>query len=409
MANVKTDLSSPIGFLGHNGSSPGKITPQQALTLLGIPEFDGYVFGDWFLRQTRMKTRQLKLGETSQFVIAMIGDSWIDGRYFTTAMATALQEAFGVAGVGWVGFPWFGTASGSWVDGGTQPIGVQGCVRDDLVTAVTIHGAWVADYNNAATSVPGLSVIASSTAGNYVSFDFTAGHTGARLFYVGGGSGVIRHSWDGGSGWESNTSLDAAAEGSVALSNVPSGAATLTIEIVSGTVTLAGVDMTSDSDGVRVHGIAGSGTASAVWAGADIEDWGAQLADLSPDLIIALLGTNDQSGSVTAAAFGDNATTIMSGLRTALPAADLLWVQPPENARTDQAVPMVDYALAARGAATAGRWAFLDLQYVFGDEADDYKHGSARPWLREDMIHPVNATGGRAIADAILRVMCPSI
>ncbi|MNG27482.1 hypothetical protein D3C84_1126060 [compost metagenome] len=66
---------------------------------------------------------------------------------------------------------------------------------------------------------------------------------------------------------------------------------------------------------------------------------------------------------------------------------------------------MSGYAAAMCELAALNRCAFLDLQYLFGEQFSEYASTSPRAWFNADLIHPEPATGGRVIADAVLRLL----
>jgi hypothetical protein len=375
-----------------------------------------------YLRETHMRLRSLAAGDTTQLVIAVIGDSFVQGNYWTQAFTKALQDKYGFAGSGWVGFGFFGTdLAPPYATGGAQPSfntagTTDGNARPDLVPRPTFDGTWTAGYNQNGSFLPSLSYARSTTAGDRARFSFPAGHTSARVFYYRSGTaGSFRYSWDGGSTWAATITYDNTINAGVAtdLVSVPAGAATLIIEVVSGSVSLGGVDMKSSAAGVRVHklGISGGATnniATAASAPGANNNWRIRMADLGAHLIIMGWQTNDQgSAFVPETTFATNMQTIITGLRhsTALPNADLFLTSPPENQRVANAYPMARYSAVTRSLARTNKAAYLDDQLNFGETAADYGSASARPWFQSDLLHPVVVTGGRALANARLEAM----
>ncbi len=380
----------------------------------------GPIWGEWKLRSARNKLRLLQQGYSTQLVLNFFGDSWIEGPFIMPYLAKALHDVYGIAGLGWVGFQHFSaTASTAYTDGGTQPNTLQGNARDDLVTTPVIDGTW--SNNNGGTGAvanPSIGGVTCTSGSGYVRFSWTgATHDAADLHYFGDGTGVIRHSWDGGATWEANTSLSTVGVSHVALSNVPATASgSLRIERVSGNVSLAGVDMKSSADGVRVNALGASGSNSNQWASVDVAEWAGRVAVLGADFTAGLHGTNDQSGSPTATPDESavNVTTLMTALRDEAPTMDLLWISPFENIRSGGSVyPMTDYAAAHRTASVSGGWAYLDLQYAVGDSTDIYENTTNTPFLEPlsggNAGHPSRPEGGMQVTDAILRMIAPAI
>lgn len=369
-------------------------------------------WGEWLLRETRMRLRKLSLGEASLLTIAIIGDSYTqDETRYCQALASTLQTTYGNAGPGWVGFGFYlPPSSAVWVNGGTQPGGIDGGVRKDITPDPIFSGTWASAYADSTTNAPSLSQVTSTTPGDYLDVPFPAGLTAVNLFYGGAaGTGVIKYSWDGGSAWSADTNLTGVSGASIALTGPPGSANTLRIQVVSGSVSLSGVDLQGATSGVRVHKLAASGSRSAQWAAVNSSKWRNQISTLAPKLCGVLLGTNDQgqtASPVTTAVFTQKIEVIFSSLRIVLPYSDMLSMMPAENQRTNNPYPMAEYTEAAKASAIQNARTFLDFQPHFGANAADYGWANAdRQWYASDLIHPVPSTGGRVMADALLRLV----
>lgn len=367
----------------------------QTLTAYGTPKT--HTWGEWFLRETRMRLRQRALAETAQLTIAMIGDSWTHAATrYSGVVASTLKTAFGDAGAGWTGFGWgFGGASSGWSGG-------NGSASSDM--AIALSANWSTHYNSSVS--PDIADIYTSTAAAKITATFSgSGNISAvYLYYIAGGSGVVRYRWNAGA-W---TTLDISAGSGLltsSLASVPTGTWTLEIENVSGTTTICGLDVQKTADGVRVHKLGGTGSASSSWTAVNAAYWQAGLTALAPNLVTILLGTNDQGASMTAATYRTNIQTMITRIRAALPVADIALIMPCENQRVANTYAMSVYAKEAYELAAINNCAWLDLQYVFGDTAAQYAYGSARPWFAADLIHPDPATGGRVITDAVYRLL----
>lgn len=392
------------------GTAPNLATRlNRGLHAEGIPRKP--VWGEWNLRETHMRLSRLERGDSAQLVIALLGDSYVAGDYWSAAFAKSIQTAYGLAGVGWVGFAWWGTSSGTW--GATQPTGIDGNARPDLVPAPTITGTWTASYNNGGNATPSLGLVTSSTAGDRINFSFPSGHTAANLYYKGTSGGVVRYSWDGGATWAGSVTLSGTTAASAALASVPAGAAALTLEVVSGTVSLSGVDMQSSASGVRVHKLGASGSATNSWSSVSASVWNAQIAALAPNCVIAGWQTNDQGAAfVPEVQFKGQLLAILNNLITALPYADILLTSPAENNRTTNTYPMSRYTAATRQLVVdSGAYglAHLDHQFAFGWPTSSYAYANGiRQWIGSDLVHPVQTTSGRLMADNVLGVVKPN-
>ena len=397
-------VAVPVAALGSRTTLTARLA--SGLTPYGDPI--GPYANTWSIRETRMRLRKLALGEVSQCVITLIGDSYTAGNYYSAALAQSLQMQYGNAGSGWVGFAWWGAASGTWT-AGAQPVGIDGNVRPDLVPITQIIGTWTAAYNTAASNTPSLGKVTSSTAGDYVRFTLPAGHNAAQLFFTGDGTGVVQVSWDDGSSYSANIALNTVGAASVVLAGVPGTAQIARIKVISGNVALAGVDLKSAAIGVRIHKLGTSGSATNTWSTVTAATWRAQIAALGGHCHSVMFGTNDQDAAFSTSTFAANLAVIAANIRAALPGSDVILATPPENQRTTNAVAMPAYAQAAREYAVANDTAFVDHQYFFGSPASfaaAYAFANAqRPWYSNDLIHPDTQTGGRVLADAYTRLI----
>ena len=393
-----------------NQSAPGSRESLAERLASGLTPYGdpiGPYANSWSLRATRMLLQKIERGEVAQVVLVLIGDSYTHGTYYAPALAGALQAQYGSAGVGWIGFSWWGTASGTWA-AGVQPVGVEGSVRPDLVGITEIVGTWTCSYNTAANNTPTLGKISSSTSGDYVRFTIPAGHSAMQLFYTGDGTGAVQISWDDGVSYGATIALSTVGAANVAIPGVPSSAAVARVKVVSGVVALAGVDLRSASSGVRVHKLGTSGSATNTWSTTGAA-WRTQITALGGTAHMVMFGTNDQGAAFQPSAFVANLSTIFANIKAALPGSDLLLTMPPENQRTANSIAMPRYTEAAREYAVRNDLAFIDLQYFFGSAenfAEAYAFTNAyRPWYGSDKVHPAAATGGRVIADAALRLI----
>ncbi|MGO4196537.1 SGNH/GDSL hydrolase family protein [Rhizobium sp. YAF28] len=408
-----TDISADVIFIDETGriiaSIGGKSASEEIVAARGnkaslqarldvSTDSDGfpidYIWGAWNLRETRMRLRQLKRAEASQFAIAIFGDSWSQAAArWSGPVADALVADYGTYGSGWIG--WAYPEGSSFLRNGN--------VRPAVYPISAASGTWVGTYNTAPTA--DLGYLTSSTAGSRVSASGPTEDTTFALHYVGTADGVVRYRWNGGA-WSGNLNVQGAdVQTAVALTGKPAGAWALDVEVVSGTVKLCGLVASRSGNGVIVHKLAGTGSQTFNWASQDETKWKAGYGALGPvQLAIMMWGTNDQP-FIPPADYKTNLLTMIDRHRAVNPMSDVLLVAPCENQRTTNPRPMSEYARVMREAAVERKCAFLNLQYVFGDDAADYAFGSARPWFASDLIHPDPATGGRAIADAVLHLL----
>lgn len=351
-----------------------------------------YVFGEWYLRETRQRTRKRILGESKQLTVLNIGDSWTHNySRYSGPLGLTLQDLFGDAGAGFTGFSWgFGSIP--------DAIGANKNF-DPSTTYYTLQGAWTSAYNY--TQSPDICAALSSDIGAYVDLTTTKEATHATL-YANNNSAEIRYNFDDGA-W-TNLVLDGS-DTFYTLTGMPVGTGfNLKIELVSGSAELYGVDLHNDNDGVIIHKVGATGSQLAQWATqSNTDEWKANTLNLAPNLVTILHGTNDQT-TYTKAQFKTNGQTLIDNLREILPLADILLIAPCENGR-DLPILMSDYQDAFQELAYENKCAFLNLQHVFGDEFSEYASTSPRNWFNADTIHPEPETGGRAIVDAVARTL----
>ena len=366
-----------------------------------------YVERAYQLRVTRMKLGQLEAGVSAILNVGIFGDSWgtLTER-FAKPLAKAIRAKYGSGpGVGWVSFGRHST-SASIINGNIFS------VSSDLPTQFTWTGSWLFSYSgtkNPTNSSPDTAVVTSSTPGDALKATVPGtsdgGWSTCRLGFVGTSDGVIRYNWDGGEWTTLNVQgsgllfVDINPPATVNASNV------INVEVVSGTVSLCGIKPIGTGSGVRVHKLGASGSSLASWLSMDATDFGKALTELALDTVIIITGTNDQRITGGATAFEANLRSFIARIRATLPGADILFVMPCENQRTDNPVSMASMAARARTVAADLNCTFINLQYIFGENAADYAYGSTHPWFASDGIHPATATGGYLIKDAIYRVM----
>lgn len=366
-----------------------------------------YVERAYQLRVTRMKLGQLEAGVSAILNVGIFGDSWgtLTER-FAKPLAKAIRAKYGSGpGVGWVSFGRHST-SASIINGNIFS------VSSDLPTQFTWTGSWLFSYSgkkNPTNSSPDTAVVTSSTPGDALKATVPGtsdgGWSTCRLGFVGTSDGVIRYNWDGGAWTTLNVQgsgllfVDINPPATVNASNV------INVEVVSGTVSLCGIKPIGTGSGVRVHKLGASGSSLASWLSMDATDFGKALTELALDTVIIITGTNDQRITGGATAFEANLRSFIARIRATLPGADILFVMPCENQRTDNPVTMASMAARARTVASDLNCAFINLQYIFGENPADYAYGSIHPWFASDGIHPAPETGGSLIKDAIYRVM----
>jgi lysophospholipase L1-like esterase len=151
-------------------------------------------------------------------------------------------------------------------------------------------------------------------------------------------------------------------------------------------------------NGVRVHKLGNGGAAAVQYEAATAAIWQAGLAELAPNLVILLLGTNDHSAEIDPDDFEDQITTIVDRIRAARANTDILLLSPTGNGLS-KAYELSDYVLKLRNVAVAESTAMLDAYLLM----PSYTVGNSRG-LYANTTH-LNASGGQYVADALLRLL----
>jgi lysophospholipase L1-like esterase len=332
------------------------------------------------LQRTKTKRARFKAGYPERLTVACIGDSWVfNGSRWVQDFARRLSAEHGSAGPGWCGF--YRHSDGK----------VAACA-DSMHATVTHTGSWT--LNPLGVPTADLGVTRSSVVGDSIAVAISAPVDAVTLSYV-PTTGTIRYRYNGGD-WVS-LALTGGLSETVPLATPPEELALLEIEVESGEAALAGVTLARNVDGVRVHKIGRAGASTNHWYNVDATAWPASLAALSPDLIVFVIGTNDQA-TTSLTNFLARYTAVIARMQAALPTAEILLVAPCENL-AGRAAPMWHYTAITRALSEIHGVSFLDLQPVFGTTPTTYAH------LFEDTVHPMPGAGGLLIAEAVLKAM----
>lgn len=346
-------------------------------------------FGLWYLRETHKRSRKRLLGESDTLSVLMIGDSWThNAPRYSQATAQTLKSVIGDAGIGYTGFAWgFGTLP--------NPAGINTNV-DPSVATVSFVGGWNSSrYGNQTT--PDICAVFSSTVGNSITVTTTKKANSGALFYVANGASIrYRVNADA---W---IALTLNGSGFADLTVNQAAGFTITFEVVSGEAVLSGVSFANSDSGAIVHKVGATGSQAAQWATQSATAaWKAGIVKLSPNLVTILHGTNDQA-TYNKVQFKQNMQTLITNIRSVLPLTDILLIAPCENGR-NLPIKMSDYQDAMQELAYELKCGFINLQHHFGDTFSEYASTSPRNWFNADLIHPEPSTGGRAIADAVIK------
>ena len=392
---------------GNVASLTARLDP--SITADGAPIINPY--RPQLLRHSRYRLTKLSL-PTPEAVLMGIsagGDSYThNASRWINAFADKMAAKFGDAGMGFTGFGFLNSGNVAPWTSGNQPTYLNGNARPSKYPC-RLYGSIVGTYYT--DKGPDLAMATFTQAGDAAEIDFPAGHpnTLAKLLYVPAAGAAARVTTNGGSSW---TALDLSIGTAGTLTTLsltpPAGAATMRIEWVSGTCAISGA-FARGTSGVFVNKVAATGSNISQFSGAPATSWENGFAAIEPNLFIYMDGTNSQGASIAAGTWGGYLANIISRARAAVPGIDILIATPPENQRTTNSVPMTIYPPEARKRAMALRFAFTDMQEVFGDPTNPTEYGSsgAIPLFASDLIHPDPTTGGRSLASQMLNAVVP--
>ncbi|HGN9467122.1 TPA: GDSL-type esterase/lipase family protein [Providencia stuartii] len=339
------------------------------------------------------KSTKLQLDEWTTISVGFIGDSWthMASRY-VEPLTKLITKELKDAGSGWTGFGF--VQSGSYV-------GVNGNARpEDYVLNYGDISKWnlsASHYKTAAS--PDLCACSSDIVGASLSLTGNSRVVSAKLIYL-KTEGIFKYRFGG--DW---VTVDASTGAEVGIINIPelppTGQWKFELEVVSGVVTVCGIDIRSENKGVIVHKLGASGSNTRDWTSVSEAQYVAATSALNLDTAFILLGTNDQS-ALTPEAYEENLRVMVNRLRLSNSAMDIVLVCPCENMRNNT-VSMSKFSDKMRLVATSLNTGFIDLQTDFGVKPSDYSSSAKRPLFNPDGIHPEPLTGGRAIVSALTR------
>lgn len=327
------------------------------------------------LTRARRKAAQVRAGASETLRVAMIGDSWTQGVAIPNAMHALLAGIMGDCGKSWV----HAATSGHWSG-----------------VTVTASGGWTWLDANETTgwpygAAPDGQMGWTSTATDTLTI-VTPSCTEARI-YTRRHGGTWRWRLDGGS-W---TTVTEATGGALTITTIGGlSAASHTIEIDTtgnaGVVAWCGMDTRTAGAKAEVVKIGNGGL-----RGIDMQTYiaGAQdiLADLAPDVVICILGTNDYIYvDSTVPSFGTALATLTTTARAAAPGVGLVFVAPALSPTTP-VTPLIEYRDEAYARALALGAEYLGAYDLIAPYASD-----AALW--NDSRH-LNQTGGDVLSRLI--------
>ncbi|MCC2673284.1 MAG: hypothetical protein K0R58_231 [Ramlibacter sp.] len=325
----------------------------------------------------RTKLAQILRGTTvAQAKIIVMGDSWAERLPIPQALADILYAAYTQkSGEGWIAL--FDVAP---------------------LNAVAVTSSGWTTYDGSDTTAPashcgfdGKALIATGTAATYGITNLTT--TDLAIYYV-NGNGTFRWRVDGGA-WTAVAGTGTGAIAKVSITGLSNTTHTVDIDLTgnTGTVTLCGFRATCPA----VKGVEVSKAGNGSLTGADLAMYVADnvatyMADILPDVVLVILGTNDaRLSESTPTEYIAALTTLVAQVRSTSPNTAFIFVAPPDNA-VAEVEPLTDYRDALYEFCVGNGYEFYNMY----DEWSDYTTMNALgAWA--DTLH-LNDDGGYALA-----------
>lgn len=326
------------------------------------------------LFRARSRIATLKAGGSDKLKVAFVGDSWAA----QTKIPLAVGDELRAGGLSKGGQGWISTLPGDQLPGSTMTRALwqgESVLGDNPVP--TTYG----------TGMDGANIF---TLGVTATLSITTQFTSFKIFYRNHG-GTFRYRIDGGE-WTSVIATSDASFGSVEISGATDETHTLDIDTTgnAGTVVITGFYATREGAGYELikAGIGGASAANINLFTQYMQDYAAQI---TPDLLVIILGTNDYrraNGSVGAYKAAISAT--VAAYKAAVPDVGVLLVAPAISSTA--VTSLVQFRTAMYELAIQNGWDFLNLYDLFGPYAQSNALGQ---WA--DTLHVSNA-GARHIA-----------
>jgi hypothetical protein len=158
------------------------------------------------------------------------------------------------------------------------------------------------------------------------------------------------------------------------------------IQMVSGTVILAGVNMDTGLPGSVIQDVSRPGSTACQWAGADSALWSSYITTLAPHVVFIEFAVNELIGNQSPAAQGACLTTLISRVRAAVPGVGIMLLPPAHITDTfGKAYLMSDYVDYQAVLARQQNTAFFCL-YKLITPYDDPNTGTLQLWANPDHL-----------------------
>ena len=280
----------------------------------------------------RSKIAKILAGYSAQARILFQGDSWSDHLKETAqALNKALGNAYGRAGTGWL--------SMNADEGGSSS------TKSQLLNDARLYkvGWTLIDMVVGTDSLDGHAAVATGTTST---ISISNLKTEALKWYYKDGNGTFRYSVDGGSPVTvvcGNTGNRA----SIDIAGLTDTTHSIVFDLIgnAGTVTFYGGMATRTAAGIEFSKAGNGGSTAVQWNGIATQ-LQAYSAELKPDVVIIVLGTNDKNQSITKAAFKAGLQGMVNAHRVGSPHCSIILMTPILSGSTADMGLLTGYAEA---------------------------------------------------------------
>ncbi|MEQ8548757.1 MAG: GDSL-type esterase/lipase family protein [Cyclobacteriaceae bacterium] len=306
----------------------------------------------WNLNLRKWFSERAKTGK--QINVGFFGDSWVAFPDITGALANIMWNELGFGGTG------FQMDKNYLGDNSMFDVG-------DYAPVISIYGWTRIDQDDANNKGLFLNELISTGNGSTLEYNLFELEEITLFYYQQSGGGTFKYQIDGGA---DNIVDSNGADGVqiTKISGLVKGAHTILITTTSAApVKILGISSRNNDAGVVFHSLGNGSTRADHYLKGDQAAQRAQMAELDLDLVLILLGTNEQGNNTTPEDYTVWLGEMIDNIILALPFADIVICSSPDNNRTDKTFPMSAYNPAALKTAINKDCGFISTYNHFGE------------------------------------------
>lgn len=328
----------------------------------------------------KAKKARHALSPQEKLKIAFTGDSWTDFATIPQSLADKLYPLYSRGGDGWLSF---NTATTP-MNGATMTRANWTFYDASATTAAPPYGSGPDGHALYTTLTNGTLTFAGVTATDLV-------------IYYQDTAGAFRYRIDDGA-WVTVAGTGANVKAKVAVSGMSASLHKIDIDTTvnnGGVVCIHGLHATSSGSGVEIQKM-GNGSVDSGQMLKIMPQIPYAVADLSPDILVIILGTNDYRRGVTAATYKANIGTMIDTYKAVIPNASVILIAPPQSNATG--VSLLEYSNALKDLAGEKSVEYYSLYDAF--PATYAQSNSLGMWA--DDLH-LNAIGAEFLSKELMK------